>query len=404
MTCFIKIILCLYVSCMPWALYGWTAPTQVSSTGINFNSNASISVSGNAEVVWVNGSYPNLLIESSTYSAGSWSLPVSITSLGIHDVPKVAMDSTGNAAAVWLSNSLGNVTINSSTKPLGGTWSVPTVISTSPINYNPSIVMNDAGQAIAGWVNFQNNSVEVAHLTFGGSWSPPITLSNTPGLKVQLQIGLDSSGNGFAVWQDVIGQDIYATNSSGISWNTPVCIDSNGNNSDPSLSVGGVGQALVSWINQEVQEIKATWYSGGSWSLTPVTISKDNVDIPSSGAVGGDGFVAWQDRATSIIQCIDYFSNVWQYPPANISPPSNTASPVLSVNSTNSAIIIWPNFDNGSIEAAAFPSGGVPGSPQTISLIGDACFNPDCTSAGTNTIASWETASGSDWLIFVNID
>lgn len=393
----------LIATFLPTSVFSWGLPTQISAAGTNFNSSVATSLLGNAEVVWTNGSTIHLCILSSTYSAGTWSAPVAVSDVGINDSANVAIDALGNAVVVWVEVIAGDTVIRAATKNVGGAWSLPSTISTSNSSSAPAISMNGVGHVIAGWIDNEFNTIEVAHLTFGGAWSAPIVISNLSGTKTDLSIGIDSLGNGFAAWQEYEGGDIYASNSTGLIWSLPVALTTNGNNEAPVLSVSDTGEALVAWVNEELSEIRATWFKSGSWSFIPRVISSGINDVPAVAALLNDGFTSWLNKDSGEVLVSNYTSDEWSYPPQEVSTSTNNGSPSVSMDSTNTAIITWADNVDGSINAVEFPSGGAPGIVQQISNAG-INYSPRVVSSGTQSVAAWQTSSGSDWLIFVNVN
>lgn len=388
---------------IPYQLFSWSGPVQVSGSGINFNQYAAISTGGNAELVWTNGSYPNLSIQSSTFDGVSWSVPTTVSSVGVNDGAKVAMDAAGNALAVWTELVLGNYVVRAASKPVGGSWTAPATISAFSSNYYPAVVMNDAGDAIASWINTASNTVDIACCVFSDAWTLPTTVSNLPGNKDNLTVAIDSAGNGFAIWLESTGGDIYAANSVGLVWNAPVALSTNGNNGNPALSIGAVGTVLAAWNNLEVAEVRSSWYAGGSWDYIPVVISPDNCDKPAVAALGAIGFCSWLDKGTGAIQAINYTAGAWAYPPSSVSSSASNSSPSMSVDNTATAVIAWANYNDGTIDTVLFPNGGSPSAVQAISSQG-ANYSPQAASAGAKTIVAWQSSVGSDWEIFANIN
>lgn len=387
----------------PFVLMSWSDQILISGSGINFNQHAAINNSAHAEVVWTNGTYPGLSIQSSTFNGISWSEPTTISSVGVNDGAKVATDASGNSIAVWTERLLGNFVVRTSSKPFGGSWSAPLTLSSLSDNFSPCVAMNSAGVAIASWINTTSNTIEAAFSTFGEPWLPPATLSTLPGNKDSLTVAIDSAGNGFAIWLESNGGDIYAANSINTTWNAPVALSTNGNNANPTLSIGSAGIALAAWTNLDVDEVRATWYMDGSWSFTPTEISADNCDRPAVAAWGINGFSSWLDKGTGCIQAINYLNEAWSYPPSNLSSIISNSTPSISIDSTSTAIVVWANYSEGTVETVFFPNGGSPGASQTLSSQG-ANYNPLTATSGTKTIVSWQSAVGNNWEIFANLN
>lgn len=382
-------------------LFSWGIATQISGTGLNFHPHAAINDSGEAEVIWVSGSFPTFSVESSTFSVG-WSAPIPLAT-GIVAAASVGIDTTGNAVAVWLELLLGNIVARSANKPAAGVWSEPSTISTSAFNRDLTMAMNGSGDVIAVWVDATTNNIEAAHLTFGGAWSAPIVVSTGLGTPLDLKVVIDSAGNGYTVWTIFEGFDIYAATSLGAVWDLPVLLSLNGDNSSPSIGVGGVLQALVAWQNQNISEIRTIGFSGGDWYRIPSVISPDSGGAPVAVATGLDGFVSWRDLNNGRIQVSNLNGGLWSEPPIDISSSVINEAPTISALMDETAVIVWSDFEWGTVNAVLFPNGGVVGSEQAISPLGNH-ISVYSTSSGSRTIATWQTMEGSNIFIFANIN
>lgn len=386
---------------IPNPIYGWTVPVQISGSGINNYSHVATSVMGNAEAVWVHGVAP-YTIESSSYSLGSWSSPVAITLAGNHFSPQVAIDQLGNTVAVWLEISGSNYLIQAATKPVAGSWSLPTTLSTMSNSSEPKIAMNNNSQAIVIWTDYALNLIQVSHLTFGGIFSAPITISTLPQQQSNPLIGIDDNGDGYAVWE-ADSEDLYTAESNGLIWNSPSLLHGNGTNTNPSLSVSGIGRALVAWSNFNLNEIRSDWYVAPSWSKIPSVISPIDVSAPAAAAFMNHGFVTWQDQNTGLIQAINYNATEWVHPPVNVSTSLFNDVPVISVESSSTAAISWINQATGDVQTVQFPNGGVVGPEQIVST-GSSNFNLKTASSGTQTVLTWTNADTVDYIIYANVD
>ena len=397
----LKYLLSLSFISLSTTAHCWLGPVQVSGTGVNFHPSGVINTTGNAELAWVNGTYPSFSLLSSTYSGGVWSAPVAIET-GILDYVQLGIDATGNAVAVWQENISGNLSIQTASKPFGGSWTAPSTLSVSANNSGLVLAMNGAGQTIAVWIDITAEAIMASYLTFGGSWSAPVTLSAVGEMPIEPQVAIDSAGNGYAIWTNTVGYSINAAVSSGAVWGPEQLISLNGSNVFPDITTGGVSQALVVWLNQTIDEVRAVQYNG-SWKLIPQVISSDSEGNPSCVATGNNGFATWLDDNLGSVQVTNLNAGSWSYPLFTVSTSNNNESPTISMRTDGTSILVWADYMNGTVDAVFFPNGGTPGALQVISSAGTNTAVQSSTS-GLTTLATWQTVSGTDVLIFANIN
>lgn len=382
--------------------WSWTPAVQVSGLGTNFNLDGAINSSGDAELVWTSGSYPSFTIQSSTCTGAVWSPPVTLDS-GLVDSSSVGIDATGNAVAIWVESVLDTTIVKTANKPFGGSWSAPTVLSTSLQNGSPKLAMNAVGNVIAVWIDYSAGVVQTAYLTFGGAWSAVTPISSSPETLLDLQVDIDSAGNGYAVWRIFEGNDIYVATSLGSTWGDQVLLSLNGDNKIPQVGSGGILQALSVWVNSTISEIRASQFSAGTWNKVPSVVSSDSADFPVVVGIGTNGIAAWLNVNSAAIETSNFNSGVWSYPPAVVSVSSGNDPPTMSVLSSGTAVIAWSDYFDQFVRVVFYPDGGVPGVATAISPLGN---NVDVQSAssGLRTIVAWRVIDTNDSSIFATIN
>lgn len=125
-------------------------------------------------------------------------------------------------------------------------WQSPVQVSTSPTFdvSSPSLVIDSNGNMTAAWV--ENNSVVASHLSSGGSWSSPTTLSSTLTASSPI-LGIDSNGNVTVVWVES-SQLKSAALPFGGSWSSVVSVSGIpplGSVTTPDLAVDAAGNAVA---------------------------------------------------------------------------------------------------------------------------------------------------------------
>lgn len=397
------IIACGFLFLKSREALAWTEPTQISNGGMNMKPSLMINNSGNAVAAWTQGAYPSLNIQASTYTSGIWSSPTTINTSGINDAVIVKIDSAGNIVAIWEDLAGGERVVMEAVKPVSMPWSLPSILSNSNANYFSHLAMNENGQAVATWCDYTNNLVKVSTLTFGDSWSAPITL--TPGLGAQKEYSkaeIDSTGNAFVVWKESDTGDISLSQTvDGFesSWSVPIVLAPSG--TDPSISSSSTGDAVVSSSSLLSNEISAVTYSDEIWS-SPVVLSNEFSQLSTAKSFDADAFVVFQNSTTGHIQASNFNGGIWD-PPVNLSSSTNNQIPVISVDPTGTAFVAWSDSGSGEIKVTQFPDGGIPSAPQVISseIVN---VDPAISSGTSGEIAVWGTYIDTDLVIQASVN
>jgi hypothetical protein len=206
-----------------------------------------------------------------TALALTWNSPVTISDLGVDaSDPHVGLDANGNAVAIWLEGGLAKA----SNLPSGGSWSTPVTISNSGAS-SLRLVVDPNGNATAIWL--EAGVVKAVSQPFGGSWSAETILSGT-GTATSPNLAVDTSGDVVAVWvQTSTGVSIQsATKVFGGSW--PLVVDTISGtttySSSPFVSIGANGTVVAVWhsvsgVSDLINSASKT-ISGGVWG-TPLS-------------------------------------------------------------------------------------------------------------------------------------
>jgi len=380
----------------------WTTVATLSDINeISYAPIAAVNDSGNIAVVWTNGSYPDLSIQSSFYDGSTWSAFATISGSGTHVNCICSIDSAGNVIYAWETINGNNRYIYTAQKLINSSFETPILQSTSNYNCCVSLAINPNGQVILGWVDF-NQSVKTKTYTFGGSWSSINTVSTNSDYKGSLKIGMDSLGNGILIWGNYVDNSIKASQTTGgfqSQWSTPATISSTGTNTLPSLSVDLGGNAVVAWTNIDDFSVSGALYLDSSW-IADTLISNDYAAYPSVAASGTEFFVSWSDQSTGGTAAAIYTDSMWQTPFLLSSEPLNDYP--QSSYSSGISFNIWADLNSGTVNVFEYPLDNSTPSPSVISE-GDLNIYPYMITSSTNkTIAAWQLMIGSNYVIQVN--
>ena len=203
----------------------------------------------------------------------------------------VAVDAAGNATAAWVLDGDTELSIKASTHPVGGTWSAPVDIATpGDLGDVDLATSSTSGVSVAVWSQTVggHNVVHAATRSPGGSWSPPVPLSEADHDATDPQVGLDADGGGVVSWIDGTGPVTltYVTRSSAGAWSAPVDLPASstpGNVADTfELAVGRTGHAVWAWeffdtaLSRRV--IEAAFRPAGGSFGAPEVMSASDID------------------------------------------------------------------------------------------------------------------------------
>ncbi len=262
-----------------------------------------------------------LLIPAGGASAAGWIPQVNVsktvpgTANTVLSLQDVALDGEGNAVAVWIqAGENGLETIEGATRPAGGSWSKPVTISdTAEFKVELKLVVDPQGDAAAVWIGYAAGEGEIVHAATrpaGGEWSEPVTLSKVGEQAVEPNIAIDSQGNVTAIWVGGVGSEEgvveAATLPAGGEWSEPVELSDDSRAAwSPQLAVDPQDEVTAVWtlnlVNRDEGPVQSkTLPAGGVWS-------SDAVDVSSPDALASNPRVALdaQGDATAVWQLKD---------------------------------------------------------------------------------------------------
>lgn len=298
----------------------------------------------------------------------AWSTPVTISS-GYSDQVSVAVDRNGNANAIWIGFDGVNYVVQTSKRASGGSWSSPLTLSDSLGNaQTPSICIDYSGNVVATWSQYDGtySMIQAARVPFGGAWSTPVNISSSGTNSDSCVLEIDSRGNvgnAVAVWHRYNGSNFViqsATLSSGGSWSSPVDVSASGDDAlAPAATVDPSGNALVAYVR----------YDG------------TNFNVFSSGLL---------------------YLQLWGPNFLLSSPNQPNYGPVVRTDTSGNATVLWSQF-NGSnyvIKTSSSLLGAAWSIPVTLSASGQNAYLSDFAIDSLGNIrAIWVRFNGSNYIL-----
>ncbi len=227
----------------------------------------------------------------------SWNPPVTVSPSAVE--AQAAIDAHGDLAVVWNGNP---GPIELSTRLAGGSFSAPVTITETPEGHNksPAVALGPEGQVIVVWTTDVDEGPLVRELVMastgsitGGAFSPPEPISGYEGGNGWMypRVAITAAGEAIAMWKGLATSDIHYAERppGGAHFAAPQTIGT-----EPGvLAFSPGGTALAVWWegNETVAAVKPP----GSPFDTPETIAPAKQCSRLQAAINdvGDAVIAW---------------------------------------------------------------------------------------------------------------
>jgi hypothetical protein len=344
----------------------WGVPhfLESNNNGADGDPRIALDPSGTGIVVWVQWDTVRNNVWANRYVPGSgWtgSELIETDNSGSTSNPQIAMDSTGNGIAVWSQSDGVRRNIWANHYVVGIGWSTAQLIETDnngDANL-PQIAVDPAGNGIAVW--HQSDGVRANiwanRYTSGVGWSTAELLeSDNSGNATLPQIGVDSSGNGIAVWEQSDGVRFNISASQfdpDTGWSTaePIEIDNTGSAFIPQIAVDSSGNGIAVWGQSDGLRNNIwsnRFVAGTGWQSAELIESGDAGSAESPRIAvdpSGNGMAVWSQSDGTIfnIHANRYIAGEgWSsdqiIDTGNI---GSTFFPRVALDSTGNGLVIW---------------------------------------------------------------
>jgi hypothetical protein len=248
------------------------------------------------------------------------------------------------------------------------------------------VAVNSAGEVGAIWiekVSDANQRVFFA-IRLSGRWSAPTAIPGQSGINTTPRIARGVSGGFVAAWYDEVLKCVRFSQYQG-SWSTPVTVSQTGgyDAGEPSITTTTNGRIAVGWArgNKIFPDIYVTTYQNGRWS-TPENVSDTYYSSKRCDLTygpSGEIYAVWQDNlyvpATGEDFLYTMISNDrgngnWTNPQIIDGQNAWTFRPVVAVNNSHDILSCF-YFKQGRGYWAAYNLNGAWQTPQAISDIGN---------------------------------
>jgi hypothetical protein len=289
---------------------GWDSAQKViglaSQPHLSGSAAVAASANGDAIVLWTQVSSVNTQVSANRYLAGTgWQTAQGLQ--GNSDSgsgQKVVIDATGNALAVWREWNQAQAAyhVASSRFTLAGGWALQPMSSTTAANEGLALASDGSGGAFAVWAHPLTSApweVWGSHFQ-GGSWQTASKLSGSADARMPDVAG-DGAGGALVVWEqnDPYAPSLGTSRFAADAWNAPQSIATDAGPISftyPRAGLDSAGNGFALWA--ELEHVWVSRLGASGWSAQPFRVETagsgnfDSVDIPQDLVVTAQAAVA----------------------------------------------------------------------------------------------------------------
>jgi hypothetical protein len=351
-------------------LTGWGALETLGNTSSNVpRSKINVAGDGSAFSIYDSGSG----VRSSLYTVGSgWAATPSLvstpTALNAEIPYSLESNVSGKRVAIWTNIESASIRLWVNTFDPATGWAIATKLDNRTTGVSdPKVAIDAAGNAIAVW-NLRRTSTDLdvwaSRFQPATGWSTPQQISTVPAgtNATEIQVALDQTGNGVAVWRITgapRGASIKAARFSATTgWSPEEIIqtpcDFTGNS--PRLAMNLAGKAVLTWDENNFttnlrRRIVRTFDTANGWGDFKVVATGEtggSSDVSVAIDLQGNAMIAWAGVGAALrsssLMALRYQPTVgWSTPRKLIEPTNELVVSDVSVkmNALGNAMVTW---------------------------------------------------------------
>jgi hypothetical protein len=313
-------------------------------------------LAGNAIVIVKNNAETPLQATSHPHS-GIWQIyPDNLSApFALADDADIGVDLKGNAIAVWTKMIADERRVQVSEKIYGGSWTPPVTVSQGPSFY-PRVVIAPSGEATVSWrQQVDDLDVNCASERICGIWGPPIPIPGALGAILSPKMVVDEKGNLAAIWvqSDGVYPRVVVSSKRNSLWqSSPDFLSSMGSEAGhPTIGIGLEGRVFSAWIGEGKLLISSRGING-DWE-DPVILSQKGEVVEEAPILlvdkKGNANVLWESSGRESSIQVSYKSLGMPWTPAKtIASHSKTVRAAMDAEGNITAAWI---AHNSSLEA-----------------------------------------------------
>ncbi|AOK54931.1 hypothetical protein WT15_12370 [Burkholderia stagnalis] len=376
-------------------------------------------------------------------ATAGWSKAAAMDGKAPEFEPSVTIDASGNALVSWMTSGTGNGNAMWGARYVPGSgWSAATRLDTSdgthpmsgPGTIQPQLVGNASGQAVAFWTEWMPGPNAYAlwarPYSPGTGWGVPFEVAPNV-TSATYSAGIDKQGNAIVAWPQEINllnsRIAWTRYSPGGTWSPtaliqmpvqtgPGAITGDTDNVGPMISVLPSGNAVLAW--RQTNHTRSALWTGtydpaNGWTNVGQVVSNTSLfttiisPVAGMDAKGNITLVWGQLDVTggkflTTTMSQRYVSGTgWQtaqaVAPALAETSSFIGAPLLTVNETGMAAVMWPQL-GGALQASVADATGNWGPLHQLTAHLDSTagqYPPLVIDAAGNVTAAWQDVGAS---------
>ncbi|MEM8605862.1 MAG: Ig-like domain-containing protein [Myxococcota bacterium] len=351
----------------------WTAAELLENDDVHDAGGAHVAIdaSGNAVAVWHQSDGNEFSVWANRFVDGAWGTAELLENDDTAQAlaPRVALDAAGNGLVSW--TRLEEIEVPEvppeswpaeasvwATRLVDGAWGTPEALEQDPLlaPFATEVVLDAAGNGLVVWNGADTSSFYLHAARYAdGEFAPTERIdapAPTPITLAQVQVALDPSGNGMAVWME--GGALWARPFAEGSWGDAEIIEGEDPiDGLPQLALGPNGNGLVVWETLGTHPIDSLFAKplvDGQWGaaerIAEVDVSGASAGLFHEVAVdaSGNGVVVWRQPEgprTSVLRARRFANGAWGSERRFETNDPDVARSQIAFDPAGRAIAVW---------------------------------------------------------------
>jgi hypothetical protein len=325
----------------------------------------------------------------------------------------LGFDPKGDAVVVWLQNNGSHRVVEAAIRPAGAVWQAPVNVSNpSGEAFEPRIAVDSHGDAFAVWqlYNGSNEIIQGAIKPSGGTWEPPVDLSESGEDAFEPHVAVNAQGEAVAVWRrrTATGEWVLqaASRRTRGTWHKPLNISQAAIViSEPDVAVGPYGEALAVWdvlervngsgeytVHDSFRSPNGAWQAPARLSKVGGLAYRSHVAFDSQGNATAVWVRTIEHEGEDFVQAATRPAGRGWLPAVNISELGQADEQQIAVDPQGDAIVVWDRYNRSAriVQAATRSMGGTWQPPVDVSETAQTTSDPYVAVDGHgNAVAVW---------------
>ena len=353
-------------------------PGRVTLTSQTGDGGASVGAdaAGNAVAVFDRPDHPNQWVQMAVRrDGGSFGPPVDLTPRdGLAGAAVVAVNPRGDAVVAWYAYHDGLITARAVFRPAGGSFGAPVDVSSPALVMSePHVAIDAAGTAVVAWsrgTSSENQVVEVATRSVGGSFAAPLVVSGPAG-PVAIKDVATGGGTTTALWArgTYYEQDMRTASRDGAgAWTSPAVLTGGVGDSGGKVVVDDAGTTTYGWATSIMGDsaLRAASRPVGGAAGPAQQLATGN-DYPTAPALAitpsGDVVMAWAGTQGMLVARRPVDGDFGAPIVLNEGGHSNFR---LATDAAGNVLVAWGDSFAGTTVVQALAADDTPGAPTTL--------------------------------------